>query len=70
MKQQEMHYVIWREDSYFVAKCLNVEVSSFGNTMEEAKHNLVEAVELYLDGENIELTHVDEVVFGKELVHA
>jgi len=44
---KEINYVIWQEDKYFVARCLNVEVSSFGETIEEAINNLKEAVELY-----------------------
>lgn len=41
--------VVWKEDKYFVAQCLNVDVSSFGKTYEEALKNLEEAVELYLE---------------------
>lgn len=41
--------VIWKEDKYFVALCLNVGVSSFGITYEEAMKNLQEVVELYLE---------------------
>lgn len=32
-----------------MAQCLNVDVSSFGKTYEEALKNLQEAVELYLE---------------------
>jgi predicted RNase H-like HicB family nuclease len=49
---QEMSYVIWREGVFFVAQCLNVEVSSFGETIDEARANLTEAVELYFEGES------------------
>ncbi len=41
--------VVWKEDKYFVAQCLNVDVSSFGKTYEEALNNLEEALELYLE---------------------
>lgn len=41
--------VVWKEGKYFVAQCLNVDVSSFGKTYEEALKNLEEAVELYLE---------------------
>ena len=34
---------------YSVAHCLNVEVSSFGETKGETLTNLTEAVELYLE---------------------
>lgn len=41
--------VVWKEGKYFVAQCLNVDVSSFGKTHEEALKNLEEALELYLE---------------------
>jgi predicted RNase H-like HicB family nuclease len=41
---------VYREDQYWVAQCLNVDVSSFGETIEEAVANLREAVELYFEG--------------------
>ena len=44
-----MNYVIYREAEFFVAQCLNVDVSSFGSTREEAVANLKEAVELYFE---------------------
>jgi predicted RNase H-like HicB family nuclease len=39
--------VVWKEGKYFVAQGLNVDVSSFGNTKNEALRNLDEAIELY-----------------------
>jgi len=41
--------VLWKEGKYFVAQCLNVDVSSFGKTKKEALNNLQEAVDLYLE---------------------
>lgn len=41
--------VIWKEEKFFVAQCLSLDVSSFGNTYEEALSNLNEAVELRLE---------------------
>jgi predicted RNase H-like HicB family nuclease len=40
---------VWQEGKYFVAQCLNVEVSSFGESKEEALANLTEALELYFE---------------------
>lgn len=37
---------ITREDEWYVARCLQVEVTSQGETMEEALANLREALEL------------------------
>ena len=41
--------VVWKEGKYFVAQCLNIDVSSFGKTYEGALKNLEEALELYLE---------------------
>ena len=49
MKTIELNNVVWREDEHFVAQCLNVDVSSFGATKEEALANLQEAIELYFE---------------------
>lgn len=46
---KEFDYVTWKEDKYYVALCINVEVSSFGESEEEAIKNLKEAVELYFE---------------------
>ena len=45
----EFKKVVWKEGNYFVAQCLNIDVSSFGETKEEAFENLKEAIELYLE---------------------
>lgn len=39
----------WREDDLYVAQCLDVDVSSFGTTQNEALENIKEAIELYLE---------------------
>ena len=66
-----MNCVIYREDEFFVAQCLNVDVSSFGSTREEAVANLKEAVELYFEGETAgAFSSVSEASVGQELVHA
>lgn len=50
---KEISYVIFRQGDFYVAQCLTVEVSSFGETIDEASKNLREAVELYLSDEPI-----------------
>ena len=67
---KEISFVVWKENTYFVSKCLNVEVSSFGNTIDEAVSNLKEAVELYFENEDLEFVQIDSVILGKEKVHA
>ena len=44
-------YVIHREGKFYVSQCLNVDVSSFGNTIDEATSNLIEALDLYFEDE-------------------
>ncbi|HZX15221.1 MAG TPA: hypothetical protein VFF49_12575 [Thermodesulfobacteriota bacterium] len=44
---KEISYIVYQEGEYYVAQCLNVDVSSFGETIDEAISNLKEAVELY-----------------------
>ncbi|RMD69402.1 MAG: type II toxin-antitoxin system HicB family antitoxin [Gammaproteobacteria bacterium] len=41
--------VITKEDHWYVAHCVELGVVSQGKTVEEAKANLKEAVELYLE---------------------
>jgi len=63
-------FVLWKEDRYYVAQCLNVDVSSFGETIAEAIANLKEAVELYLEGEEVTLPEIDEIMIGREKIRA
>ena len=49
---RQLKYVVYQDDKYYVAQCLNVDVSSFGETIDEAIANLKEAVELYLEDDN------------------
>ncbi len=49
-KSYELQNVVWKEGKYYVALCLNVDVSSFGNTRKVALKNLDEALELYFEG--------------------
>ena len=68
---KQMAYVVYREDEFFVSQCLNVDVSSFGTTHEEAVANLKEAVELYFEGEpDSTYTPVSDLKVGQELVNA
>jgi predicted RNase H-like HicB family nuclease len=47
MSNLNIQSVIYREGRHCVAQCLNVDVSSFGDTEADALANLREAVELY-----------------------
>ncbi|MCU0288013.1 MAG: type II toxin-antitoxin system HicB family antitoxin [Acidobacteria bacterium] len=64
-------YIVYKEDKYFVSQCLNVEVSSFGETIDEAIFNLKEALELYYEDETPEesYVHIDEVMIGETVLN-
>ncbi|MBW6432390.1 type II toxin-antitoxin system HicB family antitoxin [Actinoplanes hulinensis] len=40
---------VHQEDDWFVARCLELDVASQGESLDEALANLREAVELYLE---------------------
>ena len=44
-----LHYLIERDGNLYSAVCLELNVASQGTTVNEAKRNLQEAVELYLE---------------------
>ena len=68
---KQIAYCLYREDEFHIAQCLNVDVSSFGTTREEAVINLKEAVELYFEGETSPpFTAVSDVSIGQEMVNA
>lgn len=48
MKQAVYQSVVYKEGRYYVAQCLNVDVSSFGDNEQDALINLQDALELYL----------------------
>ena len=47
MKKLNLESIVYKEDKYFVAQCLSVDVSSFGNTKKEALSQLEDALNLY-----------------------
>ena len=55
---------VHQEDEWYVAQCLEVDVASQGQTIEEALANLGDAVGLYLD----EVDDPSECITGTPLV--
>lgn len=49
MKQNTYQSVVYQEGKYYVAQCLNVDVSSFGDSEQQALANLQEALELFFE---------------------
>ncbi len=68
----EFKNVIWKEGEFYVAQCLNIEVSSFGESKEEALRNLNEAIELYMEDASFDnLPEIDspEIIYS-QIEHA
>ncbi len=51
MAHRTLENVVWKEGRYYVAQCLNIDISSFGDTQDKALTNLDEAINLYLEDE-------------------
>ena len=67
-------YVVYQDGKYFVSQCLNVDVSSFGKTIDEAVKNLEDAVELYLRDdiphEPLSFREIGSALVGETTTHA
>ncbi len=58
---KHLHSVVWKENKWYVAKALEIEVASQGLSEKEALNNLKEALELYFEGqEKVELSPVSK----------
>jgi len=61
MQKINLKNIVWKEGKYYVAQCLNVDVSSFGKTKKEALKNLNEALSLYFeDIKTLKLSKVEK----------
>lgn len=50
MKRQQLFTaIIEREDDMYVATCPELDIASQGDSVEEARDNLIEAIELFLE---------------------
>ena len=67
----QLKYIVYKEDKYYISQCLNVDVASFGNSIDEAIENLKEAVELYLENEtNVPYYNIESALIGEAVVNA
>jgi predicted RNase H-like HicB family nuclease len=60
-------YIIFKEGSYYVSQSLNVDVSSFGETIESATKNLKEALDLYFEDDPARKNYrkINETLLGE-----
>ena len=68
--RQAFRYVIYAQDSAFVAQCLDVDVASEGDTELEGVHNLKEAPALYFDASAPPMAPPRTVRFGEIVIDA
>lgn len=47
--------IVWKEENLFVAKTVGLELASQGETKREALKNLQEALDLFLENEEIKV---------------
>ena len=64
---KKIKYVIYKEGKCYVSQCLNVDISSFGSTIDEASANLKEALQLYFedDKSHWEYLPISEALIGE-----
>jgi predicted RNase H-like HicB family nuclease len=69
---KNIKYVVHKEDKYYVSQCLNVDVSSFGKSKEEAISALKEAVSLYFENESDNSAYqvIGETLLGEDIINA
>lgn len=72
MKKIQFSSAVWKEGRYYVAQCLNVDVSSFGRTRSIAIKNLKEALTLYLeDSPGQKIRHIGKLYLNtQEIAYA
>ncbi len=49
MIMRQFLVAITKEDNFFIARCPELNVTSQGETLEEAEENIKEAIELYIE---------------------
>ena len=54
--------ILQKEGGWYVSLCPELDIASQGKTVEEAVKNLQEAVELYLEDEDVTLPDSDPIV--------
>ena len=56
-KQVHLDVVITKEGEKYVSWCPQLDIASCGDGLEEARENLKEAVELYLEDKDAKISH-------------
>jgi predicted RNase H-like HicB family nuclease len=67
---QKFSAMVHKEDDWYVSWCPDIDIASQGKTVEEAVANLKEAVELYLEDEDVSVTQTTSFLTTIEVSHA
>jgi len=54
MKKKIIQFKVYRGEKYYVAECVDLPIVTQGKTLDEVAENIREAVELHLEGEDLE----------------
>lgn len=49
MSKRQFTAIIERDEDWYVALCPELDIASQGKSVEEARHNLIEAIELFFE---------------------
>ncbi len=67
---QKFSAIVHKEDDWYVSWCPDIDIASQGKTVEEAVANLKEAVELYLEDEDVLVPQTTSFLTTFEVSHA
>ena len=69
MKKLILTGEIWQEGNMYTSYCPELDVASCGHTIEEAKKNLLEVIDIFIE-ETLEMGTLREIIAGADLTVA
>jgi predicted RNase H-like HicB family nuclease len=69
MKKLILTGEIWPEGNMYTSYCPELDVASCGHTIEEAKKNLLEVIDIFIE-ETLEMETLREILAGTDLIVA
>jgi predicted RNase H-like HicB family nuclease len=73
MVKRIIQFRIYRGEKYYVAECMDLPIVTQGRTLDEVIENIKEAIELHLEGEDLEKLGISpyfSVLINMELEYA
>jgi len=73
MKRRIIQFRVFRGEKYYVAECIDLPIVTQGKTLDEVVENIREAIELHLEGEDLEELEISphfSVLINMELEYA